>query len=58
LWTVSDRDATMPDHQTGPALDAGSRLKRAPAHQVRQRFGFHIVERWQFSLAQVTKSTR
>jgi mannosyltransferase len=28
------------------------------AYQVPQRFGFHVVERWQFSFAQVTKSTR
>jgi mannosyltransferase len=25
---------------------------------VPQRLGFHIVERWQFSFAQVTRSTR
>jgi mannosyltransferase len=58
LWTVSDRDATVPDRQSGQVLDPGPRLKRAPAYQVPQRMGFHIVERWQFSFAQVVKSTR
>jgi mannosyltransferase len=58
LWTVSDRDPTVPDRQSGPALDPGPRLKRAPAYQVPHGMGFHIVERWQFSFAQVVKSTR
>jgi mannosyltransferase len=58
LWTVSERDAAVPDHQSGPGLDPGPRLKRAPAYQVPQELGFHIVERWQFSFAQVVKSTR
>lgn len=59
LWTVSDRDGTLPGgHSSGPALDAGPRLGRAPAYQVPQQFGFHIVERWQFQWAQVTKSVR
>ena len=58
LWTVSERDPVMPERQSGPALDPGPRLKRAPAYQVPERLGFHIVERWQFSFAQVVKSTR
>jgi mannosyltransferase len=58
LWTVSERDPTMPERQSGPGLDPGARLKRAPAYQVPQHMGFHIVERWQFSFAQVVKSTR
>lgn len=58
LWTVSERDKTLPDHQRGEALRPGPRLGRAMAYQVPSRFGFHIVERWQFSFAQVTKSTR
>ena len=28
------------------------------AYQVPSRFGFRVVERWQFSFAQVTKSIR
>ncbi len=58
LWTVSERDPEVPERQSGPALDPGPRLKRAPAYQVPQRLGFHIVERWQFSFAQVVRSTR
>ena len=38
------------------ALPPGRRLGRAMAYQVPSRFGFHVVERWQFSFAQVTKS--
>jgi mannosyltransferase len=58
LWTISQRDATLPDRESGPGLDPGPRLQRAPAYQVPQQLGFHIVERWQFSFAQVVKSTR
>jgi mannosyltransferase len=58
LWTVSERDATLPDHQAGSALEPGPRLGRAMAYQVPSRFGFHVVERWQFSFAQVAKSVR
>jgi mannosyltransferase len=56
LWTITERDPTMPEHQRGPSLPPGQRLGRAMAFQVPSRFGFHVVERWQFSFAQVTKS--
>lgn len=58
LWTVSERDPMLPDHQRAPSLKPGPRLGRSMAYQVPSRFGFHVVERWQFSFAQVTKSTR
>jgi mannosyltransferase len=58
LWTVTERDPAMPDHQRGPGLPPGPRLGRAMAYQVPSRFGFRVIERWQFSFAQVTKSTR
>ena len=58
LWTVTERDPTLPDHQRGPDLSPGPRLGRSMAYQVPSRFGFHVVERWQFSFAQVTKSIR
>ena len=58
LWTVSQRDTTVPAHESGPSLNPGLRLQRAPAYQVPHRMGFHIVERWQFNFAQVVKSTR
>jgi mannosyltransferase len=58
LWTVSERDATLSDHQRGDRLPPGPRMARAMAYQVPSRFGFHVVERWQFSFAQVTKSIK
>ena len=58
LWTVSQRDTTVADRESGSALDPGPRLRRAPAYRVPQAMGFRIVERWQFSFAQVVKSTR
>lgn len=58
LWTISERDPRLPAHQRGPNLDPGPRLGRAMAYQVPARFGFRVVERWQFSFAQVAKSTR
>ncbi|WP_293306728.1 hypothetical protein [Mycolicibacterium sp.] len=56
LWTITERDPSRPDHESGPSLPPGPRLGRAMAYQVPSRFGFHVVERWQFSFAQVTKS--
>lgn len=58
LWTVSERDPSVPSRQSGPKLQPGPRLDRAPAYQVPESMGFHIVERWQFNFAQVVKSTR
>ncbi|WP_328357206.1 glycosyltransferase family 39 protein [Mycobacterium sp. NBC_00419] len=58
IWTVTERDKTLPDHEQGASLAPGPRLGRAMAYQVPSRFGYRVVERWQFSFAQVTKSTR
>jgi mannosyltransferase len=58
IWTVSERDEHVPDYERGPSLPGGPRLERAMAYQVPYRFGFRIVERWQFNFAQVTKSIR
>lgn len=58
LWTVSERDPAVPSRQSGQGLPPGPRLDRAPAYQVPESMGFHIVERWQFNFAQVVKSTR
>lgn len=58
LWTVSERDPSRPSHERGLQLEPGPRLGRAMAYQVPSRFGFQVVERWQFSFAQVTKSVR
>lgn len=58
VWTITDRDKTLPNQQSGQALPPGPILGRAPAYQFPARLGFRIVERWQFHYAQVTKSTR
>ena len=58
LWTITDRDKSLPDHQTGQALPSGKAFGRAPAYQFPGYLGFHIVERWQFHYSQVVKSTR
>jgi mannosyltransferase len=58
LWTVTEYDPMMPRHQRGPGLPPGPRLARAMAYQVPSRFGFQVVERWQFSFAQVAKSVQ
>lgn len=58
LWTITERDPTLGDYDRGQSLDPGPRLARTMAYQVPSRFGFHPVQRWQFSFAQVVKSTR
>lgn len=58
VWTISSRDKTLPEHQRGASLPPGPLLGHAPAYQFAGELGFHIVERWQFHYAQVTKSTR
>ena len=58
LWTISDRDKSLPDHQTGQSLPPGSVFGRAPVYQFPSYLGFRIVERWQFHYSQVIKSTR
>jgi mannosyltransferase len=57
LWTVSDRDPTLPAHQAGEGLPPGPRLISAPAYRAAAGVGLRIVERWQFNFAQVVKST-
>lgn len=58
LWTVSQRDDSRPDYERGFGLDPGPRLGHAPAYRFPERLGFHVMERWQFSFAQVAKLTR
>ncbi|UKN42475.1 glycosyltransferase family 39 protein [Mycobacterium lepromatosis] len=58
VWTISDRDTSLPDHQTGQLLSPGLTLRCAPAYQFPSYLGFRIVERWQFNYSQVIKSTR
>ncbi|MCV6985783.1 hypothetical protein H7H78_10185 [Mycobacterium shinjukuense] len=57
LWTITNRDPSLPDHQAGRSLPPGS-FGRAPAYRFPSYLGFRIVERWQFHYSQVVKSTR
>jgi mannosyltransferase len=58
IWTITDHDKSLPDHQTGQSLPPGSAFGRAPAYRFPGYLGFRIVERWQFHYSQVVKSTR
>lgn len=58
VWTISSRDHTLPDHQSGRSLSPGPLLGHAPVYQFEGELGFRIVERWQFHRSQVVKSTR
>jgi mannosyltransferase len=58
IWTITDRDRSLPDHQSGQSLPPGTAFGRAPAYRFPGYLGFHIVERWQFHYSQVVKSTR
>ncbi|WP_297700936.1 hypothetical protein [Mycobacterium sp.] len=58
IWTITNKDNSLPDHQSGQWLPPGSAFGRAPAYRFPGYLGFHIVERWQFHYSQVVKSTR
>ena len=58
VWTITNRDDSLPDHQAGHSLPPGTAFGRAPAYQFPSYLGFRIVERWQFHYSQVIKSTR
>lgn len=58
IWTITDHDTSLPDHQVGQALPPGTAFGRAPAYRFPSYLGFHIVERWQFHYSQVVKLTR
>ena len=57
IWTITNRDKSLPDHQTGASLSPGA-FGHAPAYRFPGYLGFRIVERWQFHYSQVIKSTR
>lgn len=58
IWTVSQKDPTLPPHEAGIALPPGPRFATANAFWVPRELGFRLVERWQFNLSQVTKAIR
>jgi mannosyltransferase len=58
IWTVINKDTSLPDHQAGRSLPPGTAFGRAAAYRFPSYLGFRIVERWQFHYSQVVKSTR
>ena len=60
IWTLTDRDNTLPNYQKGQALPVGPRLQDSDSYKLPSQLGFRVVERWQSKsgLTQVTKSTR
>lgn len=58
LWTITNHDSSLPDHQAGQSLPSGSVFGRTPVYRFPSYLGFRIVERWQFHYSQVVKSTR
>ncbi|MBV8788983.1 MAG: glycosyltransferase family 39 protein [Mycobacterium sp.] len=58
IWTITNKDNSLPDHQSGHLLSPGNAFGRSPAYRFPGYLGFHIVERWQFHYSQVVKSTR
>jgi mannosyltransferase len=58
IWTITNKDSSLPDHQWGQLLPPGSAFGRTDAYRFPGYLGFHIVERWQFHYSQVVKSTR
>ncbi|OBI61671.1 hypothetical protein A5706_16955 [Mycobacterium sp. E796] len=58
IWTITNRDGSLPDHQAGQSLPPGTAFGRSPAFRFPSYLGFRIVERWQFHYSQVVKSTR
>ena len=58
LWTITNHNTSLPNHQVGASLSPGWRFGRSPAYQIPDLVGFHIVERWQLHRTQVVKSVR
>jgi mannosyltransferase len=58
IWTITNKDTSLPDHQAGRSLPPGTAFGRAPAYRFPSYLGFRIVERWQFHYSQVVKSTQ
>ncbi|WP_409429224.1 glycosyltransferase family 39 protein [Mycobacterium sp. SMC-11] len=58
IWTITDHDRSLPAHQRAVMLPFGTRFARTPDGQMLHALRFHVIERWQFTFAQVIKSTR
>lgn len=58
IWAITDHDRSLPAHQKAVMLPVGTRFARTPDGQMLHALRFHVVERWQFTFAQVIKATR
>jgi mannosyltransferase len=58
LWTITDRDVSLPQHQRGADVVPGPMLSQRFAYTEPCKYGFRIVERWQFNLSEAVRSVR
>lgn len=58
VWIITQADPYAPEHEEGVAIPPGPLFGGTRAFAVSHDMGFRLVERWQFSLAQVIRSER
>lgn len=58
VWIITQADPDAPEHEEGVAIPPGPLFGGTRAFAVSHDMGFRLVERWQFSLAQVIRSER
>nr|WP_240630846.1 glycosyltransferase family 39 protein [Mycolicibacterium sp. GF69] len=58
VWVITQADPDAPEHEEGVAIPPGPLFGGTRAFAVTHDMGFRLVERWQFSLAQVIKAAR
>lgn len=58
VWIITQADPEAPEHEEGVAIPPGPLFGGTRAFAVSHDMGFRLVERWQFSLAQVVKAER
>nr|WP_234712775.1 glycosyltransferase family 39 protein [Mycolicibacterium komanii]CRL69951.1 transmembrane protein [Mycolicibacterium komanii] len=58
VWIITQADPGAPEREEGVAIPPGPLFGGTRAFAVSHDMGFRLVERWQFSLAQVIRSER
>lgn len=58
VWVITQADPGAPEHEAGLAIPPGPLFGGTRAFAVTHDMGFRLVERWQFSLAQVIRAER
>lgn len=58
IWAIGEFDPALSAHESGNALPPGPDFGATTAFGIPAQLGFRIVERWQFSTSQVTRSVR